>query len=100
MRCSPHGGRKGGVNDAGVVCGPIYTMTEIFQDPQYKAREMVDPEFGAYIGPGIVPKFSDTPGKVRWSGTWEDGSHNEEIYCGLLGLTDSELGRLQEDGVV
>ena len=41
---------------------------------------------------GIVPKFSDTPGEVHWSGTWEEGSHNEEIYCGLLGLTDSELG--------
>ena len=86
------------------MCGPIYTMAEIFEDPQYKAREMlvehVDPEFGPYVGPGIVPKFSETPGEVRWSGTWEEGSHNEEIYCGLLGLTDVELGGLQEDGVV
>jgi hypothetical protein len=37
---------------------------------------------------------------VQWSGTWEDGSHNEEIYCELLGVTDSELGKLREDGVV
>ena len=92
------------LNEAGVVCGPIYTMAEIFEDPQYKAREMlvehVDPEFGPYVGPGIVPKFSQTPGEVRWSGTWEEGSHNEEIYCGLLGLTDSELRELREDGVV
>ena len=28
------------------------------------------------------------------------GSHNEEVYCGLLGLSDAELGRLREDGVV
>ena len=86
------------------MCGPIYTIAEIFEDPQFKAREMlvehVDPEFGPYIGPGIVPKFSGTPGEVRWSGTWEEGSHNEEIYCGLLGLTESELGELREDGVV
>jgi formyl-CoA transferase len=92
------------LNDAGVVCGPIYSMAEIFEDPQFRARDMlvehVDPEFGSYIGPGIVPKFSDTPGAVRWSGTWAEGSHNEEIYCGLLGLTDSELGGLKEDGVV
>ena len=92
------------LNEAGVVCGPIYTVAEIFQDPQYAAREMlvehVDPEFGPYVGPGIVPKFSETPGAVRWSGTWEHGSHNEEVYCGLLGLSDAELGRLREDGVV
>ena len=92
------------LNEAGVVCGPIYTVAEIFQDPQYAAREMlvehVDPELGPYVGPGIVPKFSETPGAVRWSGTWEHGSHNEEVYCGLLGLSDAELGRLREDGVV
>ena len=92
------------LNEAGVVCGPIYTVAEIFRDPQYAAREMlvehVDPEFGPYIGPGIVPKFSDTPGAVRWSGTWEHGSHNEEVYGGLLGLSDAELGRLREDGVI
>ena len=92
------------LNEAGVVCGPIYTVAEIFEDPHFKAREMlvehVDPEFGPYIGPGIVPKFVGTPGQVQWSGTWEEGSHNEEIYCGLLGLTDSELGELREDGVV
>lgn len=94
----------GVLNAAGVVCGPIYTVAEIFDDPQFAARDMlvehVDPEFGPYIGPGIVPKFSETPGEVRWSGTWQEGSHNEEIYSGLLGLTASELDGLREDGVV
>ena len=92
------------LNEAGVVCGPIYSIAEIFEDPQFRAREMlvehVDPDFGPYVGPGIVPKFSETPGAIRWSGTWEEGSHNEEIYCGLLGLSASELGGLREDGIV
>ena len=92
------------LNEAGVVCGPIYSIAEIFEDPQFRAREMlvehVDPGFGPYVGPGIVPKFSETPGAVRWSGTWEEGSHNEEIYCGLLGLSASELDGLREDGIV
>jgi formyl-CoA transferase len=92
------------LNEAGVVCGPIYTVADIFEDPQFEAREMllehVDPEFGEYVGPGIVPKFSETPGEVRWSGTWAEGSHNEEIYCGLLGLSAAELDALREDGVV
>jgi crotonobetainyl-CoA:carnitine CoA-transferase CaiB-like acyl-CoA transferase len=92
------------LNAAGVVCGQIYTIAEIFDDPQFAARDMlvehVDPEFGPYIGPGIVPKLSETPGEVRWSATWQEGSHNEEIYRGLLGLTASELDALREDGVV
>jgi len=89
---------------AGVVCGPIYTIADIFEDPQYQAREMLieheDPEFGSFVGPGIVPKFSDTPGRVRWSGTWEEGSHNAEIYGGLLGLSEEEQAELKADGIL
>jgi succinyl-CoA---D-citramalate CoA-transferase len=92
------------LNDAGVICGPIYTIADIFEDEQFKARDMLlehhDPEFGAYIGPGIVPKFSETPGEVRWSATWEEGSHNGDVYGGLLGLSDEELAGLKEQGVL
>jgi formyl-CoA transferase len=92
------------LNDAGVICGPIYTIADIFEDEHFRAREMlvehVDPEFGPYLGPGIVPKFSETPGEVRWSATWEHGSHNREIYGGLLGLSDEELRGLAEEGVL
>ena len=92
------------LNAAGVICGPIYTIADIFDDPQFKAREMllehVDPEFGPYIGPGIVPKLTRTPGAVRWSATWEEGSHNAEVYGGLLGLSDDEIAALHEEGVI
>jgi formyl-CoA transferase len=92
------------LNEAGVICGPIYTIADIFEDEQYRARDMLlehhDPEFGSYIGPGIVPKFSETPGEVRWSATWDEGSHNKDVYGGLLGLSDDELDQLKEDGVL
>jgi formyl-CoA transferase len=92
------------LNDAGVICGPIYTMADIFEDPQFRARDMLvkheDPEFGEYLGPGIVPKFSETPGEVRWSATWEEGSHNRDVYGGLLGLSDDELAQLKDAGVL
>lgn len=92
------------LNDAGVICGPIYTIADIFEDEQFRAREMLvtheDPEFGEYIGPGIVPKFSETPGEVRWSAPWEEGSHNADVYGGLLGLSDEELARLKGEGVL
>jgi formyl-CoA transferase len=92
------------LNEAGVICGPIYTIADIFEDEHFRAREMlvthVDPEFGEYIGPGIVPKLSETPGAVRWSATWEEGSHNAEIYGGLLGLSSEEIAELAKEGVL
>ena len=92
------------LNEAGVICGPIYTIADIFADEHFRARDMLlehqDPEFGAYIGPGIVPKFSETPGAVRWSATWEHGSHNEDVFGGLLGLSGEALAELREEGVL
>jgi formyl-CoA transferase len=92
------------MNDAGVICGPIYTIADIFEDPQFQARDMllkhVDPEFGEYVGPGIVPKFSGTPCELRWSATWDEGSHNRDVYGGLLGLSDAELDELKDEGVL
>jgi len=92
------------LNDAGVICGPIYTIADIFEDEHFRARDMlvkhVDADFGEYIGPGIVPKFSETPGIVRWSATWDEGSHNRDVYGGLLGLSDDELAELRSEGVL
>lgn len=79
-------------------------LAELADDPQDKAREMLlehaDPEFGPYIWPGIVPKLTRTPGALRWSATWEEGSHNAEVYGGLLGLSDDELTAVREEGVI
>jgi formyl-CoA transferase len=92
------------LNEAGVICGPIYTIADIFEDEQFKARDMLleheDPEFGPYIGPGLVPKFSQTPAALRWSAPWEEGSHNTDVYCGLLGLSPSDLADLKAEGVL
>ena len=92
------------LNEAGVICGPIYTIADIFEDPQFRARDMlvehVDPEFGPYIGPGIVPKLTRTPGAVRWSATWEMGSHNDEVYGELLGVDEDDRASLREAGVI
>jgi formyl-CoA transferase len=92
------------LNDAGVICGPVNTIADIFEDEHFWARDMLlkheDPEFGEYVGPGITPKLSETPGAVRWSATWDEGSHNAEVYGELLGLSDAEIEGLREGGVI
>src|SRR5207244_7446904 len=92
------------LNEAGVICGPIYTIADIFEDEHFQARDMLleheDPEFGSYVGPGLVPKFSETPSELRWSAPWEEGSHNADVYCGLLGLSHSDLADLKAEDVI
>jgi len=92
------------LNEAGVICGPIYTVADMFEDEHFWKREMLvrceDPEFGEYVAPGVVPRFSETPGGVRWSAPWALGSHNAEVYGDLLGLSESDLAALREGGIV
>jgi len=88
---------------AQVPCGPVYAIDEIFDDPQYAARENIlrvaNSRVGELAVPNLVPKLSDTPGAVKWLGP-ELGAHNDEIYRGILGLDDTELNRLRTAGVV
>ena len=92
------------LNAAGVVCGPIYSIADIFSDAHVWEREMLveheDPELGSFVGPGVLPKFSDTPGGVRWSGRWEMGADNAAVFGDLLGLAAGDLLGLKQDGVI
>ncbi len=92
------------LNAAGVVCGPVYTVADIVRDPHYQAREMIvkmtDPHAGEFAAPGLVPKLSGTPGRIRWAGPPEPGFHNDEVYRELLGLGQAELEALRADGVI
>lgn len=45
-------------------------------------------------------KLSATPGKVESAGPVELGAHNEEIYCGRLGLSRDDLRALQSRGII
>ena len=57
------------IDAAGVPVGRIYSVADIATDPQYLAREMLVDAPASYGGsikvPGIVPKLSATPGRIR-----------------------------------
>jgi crotonobetainyl-CoA:carnitine CoA-transferase CaiB-like acyl-CoA transferase len=92
------------LNDAGVVCSPVYTVADMFEDPHFDAREMIvwmrDPVLGEIAAPGVIPKLSETPGSGGVAGSWAVGDANAEIYRDRLGLDDTQISRLEQEGVI
>ena len=58
------------------------------------------PLLGTITMPAVVPRLTVTPGRIERPGPSRPGEHNEEIYCGRLGLSKDELTRLAERGVI
>jgi crotonobetainyl-CoA:carnitine CoA-transferase CaiB-like acyl-CoA transferase len=89
---------------AQVPCALVNSVRDLFSDPQIRARENIvsvpSPLGGLLHMAGIVPKLSATPGAIDGLGPLAVGEHNEEIYCGRLGLTREDLAALRARGVV
>lgn len=87
---------------AGGVVGSVYDAKQIMEDPHYHARndivELDDPDLGKTKLLGIVPKFSDTPGKVEHTGP-SLGEHNYVIYRNWLDMGEDQISDLIERGV-
>ncbi len=62
--------------------GPVYDIEDIFNDPHFQAREMIieieDPDLEMVKMQNIVPRLSETPGKIRFSGR-RKGENTEDI---------------------
>jgi crotonobetainyl-CoA:carnitine CoA-transferase CaiB-like acyl-CoA transferase len=88
---------------AGVPVSPIYSIADIFQDEQYAARKDIitpaDPDLGEVPMPAVLPRFSRTPGGVRFVGP-KLGEHNAAVFGGLLGLSEGEQAALKDAGVI
>ena len=90
--------------DAGEVpCGAVNSIADIFEDPQFAAREnlvtLTEPDVGEVVVPGVVPKLSETPGRIDSLGP-ALGSGNDAIYGDMLGLSADEIAALREKGVI
>jgi succinyl-CoA--D-citramalate CoA-transferase len=89
--------------EAGVPAGKVYTAADMMDDPHYAARENIvwvdDPEIGRIPMQNVVPRLSDTPGRVHWTGPGL-GQHNAEVYGGVLGLSTAEQEALRDQGII
>ena len=91
-------------NDAQVGCSRIMNAREMAENSHYRARgvhiQWDDQQLGKPVtGVGIVPRFSETPGKI-WRGSVPVGHDNELIYGNLLGMTPQALHELAARGVI
>jgi len=93
------------MTEHGAIVGPIYDIADVFEDEQYAARnDIVETRDGADGDRTIkthapIPKFSRTPGEVRYAGP-DPGSHNEAVYLDELGLPRERYEALREQGVI
>jgi crotonobetainyl-CoA:carnitine CoA-transferase CaiB-like acyl-CoA transferase len=86
-----------------VPSGSIQSIADIFEDPQFAARENIvqvgDHRSDPISIPATMPLLSKTPGRIEHLGP-ALGEHNEEIYQDLLGLDAATVADLQQQKII
>ena len=89
--------------DHGVPVATAYSAAEITADPHFAARgDLVvvdDPVLGGVRQQAPYPRLVGEERSVP-EGAPRLGAHNHEVWCGIVGLSDGELEKLQEKGVI
>ncbi len=91
------------LDQAGVPCGPVNTIDRVFDDPQTAAREMLVEVPHPTIGP---LKMAGSP--LKLAGITHPprrpppllGEHTDQVLRDVLKMTEEEIHRLRQAGVV
>lgn len=88
---------------AGVPCGPINDLAQMFQDPQVLARGLavsIPHALGGQVPQVASPiRLSETPVEYRCAPPLL-GEHTEAVLADVLGLGAEDVGRLRAAGVL
>ena len=91
------------LEDAGVPCGPINTLPQVFADPHVKARgavQTITRADGAELKLAVNPiRMSETPPGVRLAPPLL-GQDTDGVLGEVLGLNEAELRRLHESSTI
>lgn len=87
---------------ADVTASPVYDIDQFLDDPHVQARGVVveapDEEIGSVLMHGIIPRLSDTPGRLRHPAP-RLGEHSAEILH-ATGYDAAQIAALEQEGVV
>ncbi len=87
---------------ARVPAGKVYTAKDIYEDPHYRARDMILTQTtrdGYQVDvPGVVPKLSVTPGTLRTSAP-HLGEDTDSVLE-QIGLSSEQIAQLRSKGIV
>jgi formyl-CoA transferase len=90
------------LNTAGVACGPIYKVNDVFADAQVEAAHLVHEHTHAEFGPvkvlGLPVSLSRTPPTVRTAAP-VPGADTRDVLAGL-GYGADDIEALAEAGVI
>jgi crotonobetainyl-CoA:carnitine CoA-transferase CaiB-like acyl-CoA transferase len=88
---------------AGIPCGPINDLAEVFEDAQVRAREMrvelAHPTAGKVPLVGCPIRLSDTPVEYRLAPPLL-GADTREVLSEVAGLSEDEIEHLTKEGIV
>lgn len=90
------------LEQAQVPASRIYSVADMFRDPQFSARAIIE-QHGLADGtplkvPAVLPKLSHTPGQTRWLGP-ALGQHTDEVLQSI-GVSREQIDRLRREGAI
>jgi formyl-CoA transferase len=90
------------LNVAGVPCGPVYRMDEVFADPQVRHLAMTQNVRHPVLGPLTLVRnavrMTGEPGTVRTPSP-DPGDHTAEVLAGL-GYSPVEIAELRANAAI
>lgn len=88
---------------ADAAVAPIYDASQLIEDPQVRALDMVttveDPDLGPVRMQNVLFRMSETPGEIRWTGRGL-GADTDDVLVGDLGMDPDRVAELRERNVV
>ena len=87
---------------AEVTATPVYEIDQLVADEHIQERGVIveapDEEAGSVLMHNVIPRLSETPGKLRHAAP-KLGEHTREVLR-EIGYSDERIAALASDGVV